>query len=190
MLYSWSVLMGLSDEGEVIISFDSFDVSLLLYSAEVFSSRESLDTVYYCTLLLGQLLLQLVQIAAGGWPVRGPTRPESSTTFNSLPVTARSSQRETVQHPFKPTPRKMSKGEKQHHMVMMVPPPPTAPPPVQQFNMMAPPSYGEAVSGPVPLAGPTVTAPVIQKPLGVVPGMEFGSEPVQLSCWSCHRQVT
>ena len=120
----------------------------------------------------------------------GPAGPESSTTFNSLPVTARSSDRETVQHPFKPTPRKMSKGEKQHHMVMMVPPPPTAPPPGHQLNMMAPPSYGEAVSGPVPLAGPTVTAPVIQKPLGVVPGMEFGSEPVQLSCWSCHRQVT
>merc|ERR1712062_617519 len=56
--------------------------------------------------------------------------------------------------------------------------------------MMVPPSYGEAVSGPVPLAGPTVIpAPVIQKPLGVFPGVEFGSEPVQLSCWSCHRQI-
>jgi len=60
----------------------------------------------------------------------------------------------------------MSKGEKQHHMVMMNPPPPTAPPPGQHPNMM-----------------------VIQKPLGVYPGLEFGPEPLQLSCWSCHRQI-
>ena len=85
----------------------------------------------------------------------------------------------------------MSKGEKQHHMVMMDTPPPTAPPPAQQLNVMALPSYGEAVSGPVPLAGPTVAPPVIQKfPGPGLPGVEFGSEPVQLSCWSCHRQVT
>merc|ERR1712119_278619 len=98
--------------------------------------------------------------------------------------------RETAQQPFEAnTLRKMSKGEKQHHMVMMDTPPPTAPPPAQQLNVMALPSYSEAVSGPVPLAGPTVASPVIQKPLVVLPGVEFGPEPVQLSCWSCHRQI-
>merc|ERR550519_837362 len=62
----------------------------------------------------------------------------------------------------------------------------TSPPPVQQSNMMAipPPNYGEAVSAPV--AG---AALVYQKPLGVFPDVEFGSEPVQLSCWSCHREI-
>ena len=76
----------------------------------------------------------------------------------------------------------MSDGEKQHHMMMMD----TSLPPAQQSNMMAipPPNYGEAVSAPV--AG---AALVYQKPLGVFPDVEFGSEPVQLSCWSCHREV-
>merc|ERR1712193_298213 len=26
------------------------------------------------------------------------------------------------------------------------------------------------------------------RPAGL-PGVEFGSEPLQLSCWSCHRQI-
>ena len=83
---------------------------------------------------------------------------------------------------------KMSEGEKQHHMVMMD----TSPPPAQQYNMMSIPlpNYGEAVPAPVALSGPTGAASVLQKPLGVFPGLEFGSEPLQVSCWSCHRQVT
>merc|ERR1739842_285295 len=40
------------------------------------------------------------------------------------------------------------------------------------------------------LSGPTGAAPVIQKPLGVFPGLEFGSESLQVSCWSCHREIT
>merc|ERR1712066_708349 len=92
---------------------------------------------------------------------------------------------------FQQTRRKMSQGKRQHHVMMMdtPPPPPTAPAPAQQQDMTPPPSYGEAVSGPVPLPGPMVAAPVIQKPFAGLPGIEFGSEPVQLSCWSCHRQI-
>merc|ERR1711990_1058408 len=81
----------------------------------------------------------------------------------------------------------MSEGKKQHHVMMMETPPATAP--AQQHVMMPPPSYGEAVPGPVPLPGPGVAAPVIQMRPAALPGVEFGPEPVQLSCWSCHRQI-
>merc|ERR1712088_634089 len=59
----------------------------------------------------------------------------------------------------------------------------------QQYGKMHPPSYGEAFHGPVPLPGPRVAAPVIQMRPAALPGVEFGPEPVQLSCWSCHRQI-
>ena len=47
---------------------------------------------------------------------------------------------------------------------------------------MPPPSYSEAMPGPAPLPGPK----------GGLPGvmMEFGCEPVQLSCYHYHREVT
>merc|ERR1739848_147259 len=79
-------------------------------------------------------------------------------------VTAWSSDRDIAQQqqPFN-TLRKMSKGERQHHMVMMDPP--TAPP-AQKSNVM-----------------------VVHKPFGAYPGLEFGSEPLQLPCWSCERQI-
>ena len=75
--------------------------------------------------------------------------------------------------------RKMS-GEKQDHL----------PPPQQMVDLdQPPPDYDEVMAGPLPLPGPMGSPPVFQKPLGGLPGVEFGPEPVQLSCWSCHRQV-
>ena len=47
---------------------------------------------------------------------------------------------------------------------------------------MPPPTYSEINPGPAPLPGPKGGLP------GVI--MEFGCEPVQLSCYHCHRQVT
>merc|ERR1739842_229600 len=54
---------------------------------------------------------------------------------------------------------------------------------------MPPPHYDEAMKGSAPLPGPRGAAPVSQKPLAGLPGLEFGAEPVQLNCWSCHRQI-
>ena len=79
----------------------------------------------------------------------------------------------------------MSQEEKQHQMMMMEYDPATAP--AQPPHMMSPPGYSEAVSGPSPLT--VSTAPAFQTSPGGSPGVELGSEPVQLSCWSCHRQI-
>merc|ERR1712110_409802 len=86
--------------------------------------------------------------------------------------------------------RKM-KGEKEHHIDIAPPQQSTMMAPPQQQYMMAmpPPDYEEAMRGPVPLPGPRDAAPVSQKPLAGLPGLQFGSEPVQLSCSSCHRQI-
>merc|ERR1739842_261503 len=54
---------------------------------------------------------------------------------------------------------------------------------------MPPPHYDEAMKGSAPLPGPRGAAPFSQKPLAGLPGLEFGAEPVQLNCWSCHRQI-
>ena len=59
-----------------------------------------------------------------------------------------------------------------------------APPQQPYMIAMPPPDYDEIMRGSAPLP-----APVSQKPLVGLPGLEFGAEPVQLNCWSCHRQV-
>ena len=83
---------------------------------------------------------------------------------------------------------KMDEGEKSLHMMKdSASAPPEQPhkmepAPASQHHMveMPPPSYSEAVPGPAPLPGPK----------GGLPGVELGTEPVQLSCYHCHRQVT
>ena len=82
----------------------------------------------------------------------------------------------------------MDEGEKQHHMMKdSASAPPEQPHKMEpaaalQHHMveMPPPSYSETMPGPVPLPGPK----------GAISVMEFGTEPVQLSCSNCHRQVT
>merc|ERR1712038_1363635 len=68
-----------------------------------------------------------------------------------------------------------------HHMVQM-PPHNMGQMPPHHMVQMPPPSYSQTMPGPVPLPGP-------KGPQGGISGVEFGTEPVQLSCYNCHRQI-
>merc|ERR1712038_59631 len=78
-------------------------------------------------------------------------------------------------------------GENQHQMMKdkaSAPPQQPhkmGPPPGSQHHMvqMPPHHYSQTMPGPVPLPGPK----------GAISVMEFGTEPVQLSCYNCHRQI-
>merc|ERR1712073_89025 len=77
----------------------------------------------------------------------------------------------------------------QHHMVQMPPHHMVQMPPHNMVQMpphhmvqIPPPSYSQTMPGPVPLPGP-------KGPQGGHSGVEFGTEPVQLSCYNCHRQI-
>ena len=82
----------------------------------------------------------------------------------------------------------MDEGEKQHHMMKdSASAPPEQPHKMEpaaasQHHMveMPPPSYSEAMPSPAPLPGPKI---------GYL-DVELGTEPVQMSCYHCHREVT